>query len=176
MSAHFCGHACYNAGMDLDERRLRQFAAVLGLGAAAFGALPMAAPGFFGRLFGLDARRQPAVEAAIRSVGVRDLVLGLGLWSAAVHGGNFRPWLLSRTLSDTGDTLATFIAICQGARNPRFLALSLLALAASATGSALWLAERWLAGSREDGNGSLRARIGELGHLGQVPSSSSGRR
>ena len=134
---------CYNPGMDLDERRLRQLSALLGLVAAAFGALPAVAPRFFGRLFGIEARRQPALEATVRSVGVRDVVLGLGLWSAAVHGGKLGPWLLGRALSDTGDTLATLIAIGQGARNPRFRALSLLALGASLVGSSLWLASRF---------------------------------
>ena len=134
--------------MDLDDRRLRQFAGVLGLGAAGFGALPLIAPGWFGRLFGLEARRRPAAEAAFRSVGVRDVVLGLGLWSAAAHGGKFAPWLLARALSDTGDTIAAWLAIRQGARGPRFVALSVLALAAAATGSALWLAARQLAAAR----------------------------
>ena len=130
--------------MDLDDRRLRQFAGVLGLGAAGFGALPLVAPRFFARLFGMDAGRRPAAEVAFRSVGVRDVVLGLGLWSAAAHGGKLGPWLLARALSDTGDTIAAWLAIRRGARSPRFIALSFLALAAAATGSALWLAARQL--------------------------------
>ena len=130
--------------MDLDDRRLRQFAGGLGLGAAGFGVLPLIAPGWFGRQFGLETRRQPAAETAFRSVGIRDVVLGLGLWSAAAHGGKFAPWLLARALSDTGDTIATWLAIRQGARSPRFIALSFLALAAAATGSVLWLAARQL--------------------------------
>jgi hypothetical protein len=128
--------------MDPDERRLRQLSALLGLGAAGLGAPAIVAPAFFGRLFGMDVAGQPAVQTVFRSVGARDLAMGVGLWSAAVHGSNFAPWLLARALSDSGDTLATLIAIRQGARSPRFIALSLLALVASATGWSLWFAAR----------------------------------
>ena len=155
--------------MDLDEGRLRQLSALLGLGAAWFGAPAIVAPAFFGRLFGMDVAGQPAVQTALRSVGVRDVAMGIGLWSAAVHGGNFAPWLLARALSDTGDTLATLIAIRQGARSPGFIALTLLALAASATGWSLWLAARPSAsGPRKNRDGRLGARVREMRHLAQI--------
>jgi hypothetical protein len=130
--------------MDLDQRRVRQLSAMLGLGAAWFGAPPIVAPAFFGRLFGMDVAGQPALQTAVRSVGVRDVVIGVGLWSAAVHGGNVAPWLLARALTDTGDALATLIALRQGVRSRGFIGLSLLALAASATGWGLWIAARRL--------------------------------
>ena len=40
----------------------------------------------------------------MRSLGVRDVVMGIGLWSAAAHGGKYLPWLLARILVDGGDT------------------------------------------------------------------------
>ena len=126
--------------MQVDDQRLRRLAALLGLGAAAFGIPPVVAPGFFCRLFGIEVRRQPTIEAVCRSIGVRDVVLGLGLWSAAVHDDRMAPWLLARALTDSGDAVATFIAIGQGERRPRFIGLSMLALGASIYGAVLWLA------------------------------------
>jgi hypothetical protein len=61
--------------MDLD---LRQAALGVARGRAVNGLVMMAVPGLVGRsLFG-KAGAEPAVRAAIRLVGVRDLVLGIG--------------------------------------------------------------------------------------------------
>ena len=132
----------------MEENRLRSLAALLGIGTIAFGALSVLAPRAFGRLFGLAVDAEPTVPAVIRSVGVRDTVLGMSLWSAAVHGGHYAPWLLARLLSDAGDTVAVALAIRNGARAPGFLVLSGLALGASAYGAWLYRAVRSAATSR----------------------------
>jgi Domain of unknown function (DUF4267) len=124
------------------DRAPRRLAAWLGLGSAAFGVAPLVAPRAFARLFGLAGADDPTTAVAVRSVGVRDLVLGLGLWSAATHGGRYAPWLLARALSDTGDTLACAVALRQGADAPGFKALAGLAAAAAAGGFGLWLGAR----------------------------------
>ena len=125
----------------LDERRIRSLSGYLGLGAIAFGIAPVIAPRFFARLAGIEADHPTAVTA-IRSVGVRDAVIGMGLWSAASHGGNFVPWLLARWLSDAGDTAAVGLALGSGADSPRFRLLGAIAAGAAATGVALWVAAR----------------------------------
>jgi hypothetical protein len=78
----------------------------------------------------------------IQSLGVRDAVVGSGLWWAATHGGNYVPWLLARALIDSGDALAVGLAVARGARHPRFVALGALALAAALTETTLYASSR----------------------------------
>lgn len=125
----------------LTERRARQLAAGLGLGLLVFGAVPVVAPRPFARVFGFD---EPTAEAAAmsRSIGARDVAMGAALWAAAARGGSYAPWLLARAVSDGGDALAIGIAVVQGKRNPRFLSLGGLALAAALADAALWALAR----------------------------------
>jgi hypothetical protein len=125
----------------LDQRQLRQAAVGLGLVTLAFGIPPLVAPRRFARIFGFAAP-DPATASMMRSLGVRDAVMGMGLWSAAAHGGNYAPWLLARTLTDGGDALAVGWAACTGWRNWRFLGLGALALGATALDAALYAAAR----------------------------------
>lgn len=127
--------------MQLTESQVRPLAAALGLGVVTFGAMPLFAPGPFSRLFGFAAP-DPAYASVVRSVGLRDIVMGIGLWSAASHGGKFAPWLLSRLLADAGDTAVVSFAVARGARNARFLALGGLALAAALADAGLYFAAR----------------------------------
>ena len=122
----------------MDDKTLRALAQALGLATVGFGAAAFAAPRFFSRLFGLDDPSEPTVAAAYRSVGARDIAIGLGLWSAAAHGGKYAPWVLARMLCDSGDTAAALLAIARGERNARFLGLTGLAAGASAFGAWLW--------------------------------------
>ena len=109
---------------------------MLGGGALVFGVLPAIWPTRFGRWCGLAYADEPTVATAIRSVGVRDAVLGLGLMlsSRARRDACWRGWLLARAACDTGDTLGVALAVWAGARDPRFLGLGGLALAAAAYG------------------------------------------
>jgi hypothetical protein len=95
-------------------------------------------------MFDIAAANEPSVETAIRSVGVRDAVIGLGLLRAALRPGDpsLADWLLARTACDAGDTLGVSLAIARGQRTPRFLALGGLALGATLTGVALAVATR----------------------------------
>ena len=121
----------------MHEQQIRRAAAGLGLVTLAFGIPPLVVPGQFARLFGFAAP-DPAVASMMRSLGVRDIVMGIGLWSAAAHGGKYAPWLLARTLTDGGDTLAVGLAAGRGWRNPRFLALGALAVGATALDTVLY--------------------------------------
>jgi hypothetical protein len=113
----------------MDKQILRQSAAGLGIATMLFGVTPLLLPDRFARVFGFETP-DAATASMMRSLGVRDIVMGMGLWSAAAHGGNFAPWLLARTLTDGGDTLAVGIAAARGKRDWRFLALGALALGA----------------------------------------------
>ena len=125
----------------LDQRQLRRAAVGLGLVTLAFGIPPLVAPRRFARTFGFAAP-DAGTASMIRSLGVRDAVMGMGLWSAAAHGGNYAPWLLARTLTDGGDALAIGWAAGAGWRNWRFFGLGGLALGAAALDAALYVAAR----------------------------------
>lgn len=115
----------------------------LGVGTVVFGAAPLVAPRFFGSALGIDAAGDPTVATAIRSVGARDLVIGLGLLRALQRKDSqaVSDWLLARVMCDVGDTIGVAIAIAEGARSAGFVALGGLALGAALVGGALRL--RW---------------------------------
>jgi hypothetical protein len=130
------------------DKTLRRLATALGVGTTIFGVWPALAPRGFARTFGLPTDGGPATLAALRSVGVRDAVTGVGLCSAAMHGGKYAPWLLSRLLVDAGDALIMALACRQGGGNRQMAALGLLALGAAGLDAALWQAAK-RAGQRE---------------------------
>src|SRR5262244_840720 len=86
-------------GATMHEQHLRRTAAGLGLATLTFGITPLLAPARFARLFGF-AIPDAATASMMRSLGLRDAAMGLGLWSAAAHGGRYAPWLLARVLTD----------------------------------------------------------------------------
>jgi Domain of unknown function (DUF4267) len=122
---------------------LARLVAALGVGTVVFGAAPLVAPRFFGRAFGIASAEDPTVATAIRSVGARDLVIGVGLLRAleAQDAHAVGDWLLARVACDAADTLGVSIAVARGARSSGFLALGGLALGATLVGGVLRL--RW---------------------------------
>jgi len=115
---------------------VRPGTAAFGVALALFSLPGFLAPRFFGRMVGLTVT-DDATASMVRSVSVRDLVMGIGLVSAAMHGSRLAPWLLMRTLCDGGDTVAVGIAVARGAGNVRLTLLGLLALAATCYGAVL---------------------------------------
>jgi hypothetical protein len=107
---------------------------LFGAGTLLFGIAPVLAPGWFGRLFDLPVNSDPRLLVMVRSVGVRDATIGLGLIMAVGHGRAYAPWLAARIAADAGDTLAVAIAVARGARQQRFIVLGGLAAGATATG------------------------------------------
>ena len=119
----------------LTIRRLTQ---ALGIGVAAFGVLPILTPRRFAALAGFASPDHATDEALYRSVGVRDVALGLGILGAAAGASGTRdevervaPWVLARLLCDAGDAAALAVAIRRGERDPRLLALTGLAVVAA---------------------------------------------
>jgi len=109
----------------------------LGVGLAIFSLPAIFLPRFFARLVGLSVPDEPGA-VAIRSIAVRDTVMGVGLVSAATHGSRLAPWLMIRTLCDGGDALAIGFAFARGGGNPRLAALGALALGAAVYDALLW--------------------------------------
>jgi hypothetical protein len=111
----------------------------LGVGAIAFGIPAVVTPVWFARLLGIGSAEDPTVATAIRSVGIRDVVIGLGLVRSVRRGDplGIEQWLLARTAADAGDVLAVGVAVAGGARGRRFLGLGALAVGATALGGAL---------------------------------------
>lgn len=84
----------------------------IALGRLALGALLVAKPqGLVGSgWIGGEEAQRPATTLLLRSVGARDVALGLGTLAAARSGSPLRPWLLGATLADAVDLAATFAA------------------------------------------------------------------
>ncbi len=80
---------------------------LIGAGRVAFGIALLARPAAIGRMWiGPDAEGAGG-RAAVRAVGVRDLVLGLGVLLAAGRGGRIRGWVEAGAAADIGDLLIT---------------------------------------------------------------------
>jgi hypothetical protein len=118
---------------------LRSLAMALGIGTTAFGIAPVLAPHAFGKLFGLPIDQTPAADIAMRSVGARDAINGIGILSATMHNGKVAPWILARAVADGTDTIGVGVAMLQGAGNPRLALLGGLALAATIVDVVLYL-------------------------------------
>jgi hypothetical protein len=103
----------------------------LGAGLALFSAPLLVAPRRLGRLGGINVADE-STASLMRSTAVRDLVMGLGLISAAWHGSRLAPWLLMRTLCDAGDVVGIVIAFRRGGGSARLGGLGLVAAFATA--------------------------------------------
>jgi hypothetical protein len=113
---------------------LDQLVAVMGGATLLFGVVPCVFPAWFARLFALPVESDPRLLMMVRSVGARDAAIGAGLLITGLQHGGYAPWLLARVAADAGDSLAVALAIRSGARQPRFVGLGLLAVAATLTG------------------------------------------
>src|SRR5215207_6887016 len=96
---------------------------LFGIGTFLFGIGPTLAPRWFGRLFDLPVSSDPRLLVMVRSVGIRDATIGLGLLLAGPRREAYRPWLIARIAADAGDTAAVALALLRGARQPRFVGL-----------------------------------------------------
>lgn len=133
-----------------DETILRNATMALGAATTLFSLIPTVAPGLFARMFGIPTTGGPAGVATIRSIGIRDTVTGVGLCSAALHGGKLVPWLLTRMLIDAGDTLTVGWAFARGNGNRALGTLGFLALGATVVDAVLWRAAKEAAQQREE--------------------------
>ncbi len=113
---------------------LRGLVALLGVGSIVFGIVPAIAPRRFVVMFGLPALDRPAGSIAIRSVGVRDAVIGAGMLASLGEPSRNSTWLAARALSDSGDAMSCLVALFQDPRNVRLWLLAAIAAAAAVFG------------------------------------------
>jgi hypothetical protein len=126
----------------LSGENLRRATLSLGIATIAFGAYPLVFPRAFARMFGVPLGEGPAGDVVVRSVSARDVVSGIGILSAVLHGGRLGPWLLARTLIDGADTVAVGLAFASRAGNPGLGLLGLIAAAATAVDYVLYRAHK----------------------------------
>ena len=107
-------------------------AKALALGRIGVGTAFLVAPGVCLRLSLGAVESGPVTRMAARSVGARDVALGLGLLLALRHDAPVRGWLEAGALADAGDALATGLAFRHLGR-----ARSGLAVAAALSSAAL---------------------------------------
>ena len=110
----------------------------LGIGTILFGVAPIVAPRRFAHTFGLPAEGT-ASHVAIRSVGVRDMVIGAGLLESASRPEENARWLLARAASDAGDAISCLVALLNDRRNTRLWLLAGVAGGAAVVDAALAL-------------------------------------
>ena len=117
----------------------------IGLGATLFGLVPMVAPRYFCRMFDLPIDNSPAADVIVRSVSSRDMINGIGIISATIHGGRVGPWLISRAVADGTDAATIALAFASGARGWRFALLGGLAAAGTFADVVLYRANKAMA-------------------------------
>jgi hypothetical protein len=115
---------------------LRLLIGGLGVATVLFSVPPIVAPRAFAVFFGLP-HNAAAAKVGIRSVGVRDLVNGIGLLATMNDPDRCTRWLLVRFLSDSGDALACRVAALEAPRDWRLRLLGAVASGASLAGGAL---------------------------------------
>jgi hypothetical protein len=78
----------------------------------------------------------PGGTVAVRGLGARDAVLGIGVIEAVARGGKTRPWLMACALVDIADTAAALLAWNQLPKRSRIVT-PLMAAAFAASGFVL---------------------------------------
>ena len=97
----------------------------------ALGAVALAAPDLALRPW-VGAGHGPERRVLARSLGARDVALGLGALVAGRRRAPLRGWVEAGSLADTGDVLATALAFGRLPRRGRLLVLGAAAGAAAA--------------------------------------------
>lgn len=135
---------CHTAGMETIPEPppafdARAAARLVACGRIAIGVGLTTLPGVAGRgWFGAEASR-PATKAAIRALGVRDALMGVGTLRALERGDEVRPWIIGGGIADAVDAAATLLAWRHLPRRKRLVAF---AVAAGAAASAVVLADQ----------------------------------
>ncbi|HZR11613.1 MAG TPA: hypothetical protein VFC33_00030 [Acidimicrobiia bacterium] len=95
----------------------------------AFGVAAMAAPVTAARLWTGEDDRGPLTRVMVRSLGARDVALGLGAVLALRHDAPVRGWVEGGGLADAADTVGTLLAFRALPRARRWLVLATSAAA-----------------------------------------------
>lgn len=116
----------------------RRAAAGVAAARLALGAVAFVAPSIPARPWvGSGDARLPSVRLFARTLGARDIALGLGALLALQDGGKARGWVEAGGLADLGDSVATLVAF---PKLPRITRWGVLASTAGAAASAALIA------------------------------------
>jgi len=117
----------------MDRDKARQIAEAIALGRIAIGITALLAPTVPLRPWvGRDFAWQPRAKLLARSLGARDLALGVGVMLALRHKAPVRGWVEGSALADVGDSLATLLEFGSLPKSGRWLVLASAAGAAAA--------------------------------------------
>ena len=117
----------------MDRDKARQLAEAIALGRIAIGLAALIAPTVPLRPWvGRDFAWQPRAKLLARSLGARDLALGVGVMLALRHKAPVRGWVEGAVLADAGDALATLLAFGSLPKSGRWVVLASAAGAAAA--------------------------------------------
>ncbi len=123
-------------------RRGRQLALSLAATRAVIGAAALLAPGAPATPWvGGEEARRPSVRLFARTLGGRDLALGLGALLAVRRGRPVRGWVEAGGLADAGDSVATLLAWRSLPRRSRLVVLALTLGAATASAALAGVAD-----------------------------------
>lgn len=105
----------------------RRYARLLSYGRIALGVTAMLAPRLPSQPWvgGAEARR-PSLQLFARSLGARDVALGLGPVLALRHGAPARGWIEAGGLADAGDLVGTCVAWRTLPRRTRLVMLGII--------------------------------------------------
>ena len=118
--------------MEMDKQQARQLAQSVAWGRIAIGVTAMVAPSLPLRPWVGDLAGDRRGKLLARSLGARDLALGLGVVLAMKHDAPVRGWVEGSGLADAGDVLSTLLAFPKLPKGGRWLVL-LSAAGAAAT-------------------------------------------
>jgi hypothetical protein len=117
----------------MEKEQARQIAEAIAVGRIAIGVVALVAPTVPLRPWvGRDFAWQPRAKLLARSLGARDLALGIGVMLALRHKAPVRGWVEGAGLADAGDALATLLAFGKLPKGGRWLVLASAAGAAAA--------------------------------------------
>ena len=108
----------------MDRDKARQIAEAIAVGRIGIGIVALVAPTVPLRPWvGRDFAWQPRAKLLARSLGARDLALGIGVILAIRHDAPIRGWVEGGGLADTGDVLATLLSFGKLPKAGRWLVL-----------------------------------------------------
>jgi hypothetical protein len=118
--------------MEMDKEQARQLAQTVAWARIGIGVTALVAPGLPLRPWVGDLAGDRRAKLLARSLGARDLALGLGVVLAMKHDAPVRGWVEGSGLADAGDAVSTLLAFGKLPKGSRWLVL-LSAVGAAAT-------------------------------------------
>jgi hypothetical protein len=108
----------------MEKDQARRLVETMAWGRIAIGVTALVAPTLLLRPWvGREFAWEPRAKLLARSLGARDLALGIGVIQALRHDGPVRGWVEGSGLADAGDCLSTLLAFGKLPKSARWLVL-----------------------------------------------------